>query len=109
MALRFILLLFRLLLPGVLQAAPVATALHGGAGTLTRDKMTPEQERVYLEILDTAVELGHARLQRCPGYEVVREVIRLMEDSPLFNAGFGAVFTRMAGMSSMPQSCWENP
>ncbi len=94
MALRFILLLFCLLLPGVLQAAPVAIALHGGAGTLTRDKMTPEQERVYLEILDTAVELGHARLRAgAPGYEVVREVIRLMEDSPLFNAGFGAVFT----------------
>ncbi len=89
-----ILLLFCLLLPGVLQAAPVAIALHGGAGTLTRDKMTPEQERVYLEILDTAVELGHARLRAgAPGYEVVREVIRLMEDSPLFNAGFGAVFT----------------
>ncbi len=94
MALRLILLLFCLLLPGVLQAAPVAIALHGGAGTLTRDKMTPEQERVYLEILDTAVELGHARLRAgAPGYEVVREVIRLMEDSPLFNAGFGAVFT----------------
>ena len=94
MALRPILLLFCLLLPGVLQAAPVAIALHGGAGTLTRDKMTPEQERVYLEILDTAVELGHARLRAgAPGYEVVREVIRLMEDSPLFNAGFGAVFT----------------
>jgi len=89
-----ILLLFCLLLPGVLQAAPVAIALHGGAGTLTRDKMTPEQERVYLEILDTAVELGHERLRAgAPGYEVVREVIRLMEDSPLFNAGFGAVFT----------------
>lgn len=94
MARRLILLLFCLLLPGVLQAAPVAIALHGGAGTLTRDKMTPEQERVYLEILDTAVELGHARLRAgAPGYEVVREVIRLMEDSPLFNAGFGAVFT----------------
>ena len=94
MARRLILLLFSLLLPGVLQAAPVAIALHGGAGTLTRDKMTPEQERVYLEILDTAVELGHARLQAgAPGYEVVRQVIRLMEDSPLFNAGFGAVFT----------------
>ena len=94
MARRLILLLFSLLLPGVLQAAPVAIALHGGAGTLTRDKMTPEQERVYLEILDTAVELGHARLRAgAPGYEVVREVIRLMEDSPLFNAGFGAVFT----------------
>ena len=94
MARRLILLLFCLLLPGVLQAAPVAIALHGGAGTLTRDKMTPEQERVYLEILDTAVELGHERLRSgAPGYEVVREVIRLMEDSPLFNAGFGAVFT----------------
>lgn len=89
-----IVLLLCLFLSGVLQAAPVAIALHGGAGTLTREKMTSEQERVYLEILDAAVELGHARLQAgAQGYEVVREVIRLMEDSPLFNAGFGAVFT----------------
>ena len=75
------------------HAAPIAIALHGGAGTLSRETMTPEQERAYLEILDTAVEAGYAQLKDgTTGSQVVRDVIRLLEDSPLFNAGRGAVF-----------------
>lgn len=75
------------------QASPVAIALHGGAGTLTREAITPDQEQAYLQFLDAAVEMGHARLEAgVSGSQVVREIIRLMEDSPLFNAGYGAVF-----------------
>ena len=75
-------------------AGPTAIAVHGGAGTLTRDSITPEQEHAYLKILNAAVQQGHERLQNgATGSEVVREVIRLMEDSPLFNAGHGAVLT----------------
>ena len=75
-------------------ANPVAIALHGGAGTLTRSAITIEQERAYLEILNEAVEQGYERLQSgAAGSDVVREVIQLMENSPLFNAGHGAVLT----------------
>jgi len=74
--------------------SPVAIALHGGAGTLTREAITPEQEAAYREILDRAVVQGHASLVAgADGVDVVVEVIRILEDSPLFNAGRGAVFT----------------
>lgn len=74
--------------------APIAIALHGGAGTITRANMTPEQESAYLEILESAVDLGYRRLQQgAAGVDVVVEVIQLMEESELFNAGRGAVFT----------------
>ncbi|WP_435211840.1 isoaspartyl peptidase/L-asparaginase family protein [Luminiphilus sp. nBUS_16] len=93
--LRRLLLLLGLLglVPGAF-ADPIAIAIHGGAGTLTRDSITPEQERDYLAILNTAVQQGHARLQDgATGSDVVRETIRLLENSPLFNAGHGAVLT----------------
>ena len=93
--LRRLLLLLSLLglVPGAF-ADPIAIAIHGGAGTLTRDSITPEQERDYLAILNTAVQQGHERLQDgATGSDVVRETIRLLENSPLFNAGHGAVLT----------------
>ncbi|MDG1066349.1 MAG: isoaspartyl peptidase/L-asparaginase, partial [Luminiphilus sp.] len=75
-------------------ADPIAIAIHGGAGTLTRDSITPEQERAYLKILNAAVQQGYDRLRGgAQGADVVREVIRVMENSPLFNAGHGAVLT----------------
>ena len=40
-------------------ADPIAIAIHGGAGTLTRDSITLEQERSYLAILNTAVQQGY--------------------------------------------------
>ena len=83
------------LFSGVALAEPkVAIALHGGAGTISRSVMSPEQEAEYLEILDQAVELGRSRLlEGVAGVDVVVEVIQLMEESPLFNAGRGAVLT----------------
>ena len=84
-----------ILFSGVALAKPkVAIALHGGAGTISRSVMSPAQEAEYLEILDQAVELGRSRLlEGAAGVDVVVEVIQLMEESPLFNAGKGAVLT----------------
>ena len=91
---RLLLLLGLLGLVPVTFAEPIAIAIHGGAGTLTRDSITAEQERDYLAILNTAVQQGHERLQDgAAGSDVVRETIRLLENSPLFNAGHGAVLT----------------
>lgn len=73
---------------------PVAIALHGGAGTIKRANLTPEQESAYREILGRAIDHGHKRLQDgADGLDVVVEVIQIMEESPLFNAGHGAVMT----------------
>lgn len=73
---------------------PVAIALHGGAGTITRANMSPEQEAAYRRAMDEAVSLGYQRLSEgVSGDLVVVEVLQTLEDSPLFNAGIGAVMT----------------
>lgn len=78
------------------QSAPEKTAIviHGGAGTILPENMTPEQEEAYRSALQTALETGHEVLQQGgTSVEAVESALRTMEDSPLFNAGKGAVFT----------------
>jgi L-asparaginase / beta-aspartyl-peptidase len=71
-----------------------ALVLHGGAGTITRGTMTPELEKEYLEKLEEALTTGHAILKEGgTSLDAVEAAIRLMEESPLFNAGKGSVFT----------------
>jgi L-asparaginase / beta-aspartyl-peptidase len=68
--------------------------IHGGAGTITRQSMTPETEKQYREALEQALRTGHAILAKGgSSLDAVEATIRFMEDSPLFNAGKGAVFT----------------
>jgi beta-aspartyl-peptidase (threonine type) len=68
--------------------------MHGGAGTITRQNMTPELEKQYREKLEEALRTGHAILAKGgAGLDAVETSIRILEDSPLFNAGKGAVFT----------------
>jgi beta-aspartyl-peptidase (threonine type) len=72
----------------------VALVIHGGAGTLTRDKITPELEKEIRASLEAALKAGYAKLQEGePAVEAVKAAIVLMEDSHHFNAGKGAVFT----------------
>lgn len=80
--------------PSTLGASDVAIVIHGGAGTITRDKMTPELEQNYRDTLAKVIDYGHARLVAGDSSEtVVIDVIKMLEDSPLFNAGHGAVLT----------------
>ena len=73
---------------------PISLAIHGGAGTLVRGKMTPEKENNYKEALRLALEGGYALLQNGQSAtEAVSRAVQLLEDSPLFNAGKGSVFT----------------
>lgn len=69
-------------------------AIHGGAGTITRALLRPEQEAAYLQGLTTALEAGESLL-RAGGSatEAVVAAVCALEDCPLFNAGRGAVFT----------------
>ena len=85
---------FLLCLVASASAQPVAIALHGGAGTIERGKMSGEVERSYREFLDAAVTAGHRQLQAGDdGLDVVVSIIQRMEESPLFNAGKGSVYT----------------
>lgn len=72
----------------------ITLVIHGGAGTITRANMSPEKEKAYREGLNMALEKGYAVLKRGgTSVEAVEAAIHVMEDSPLFNAGKGAVFT----------------
>jgi beta-aspartyl-peptidase (threonine type) len=70
--------------------------VHGGAGTIPQETMTPEREAGYREGLEDALRAGFAALQRPGGtsLDAVEAAIRVLEDSPLFNAGKGSVFNR---------------
>ena len=77
------------------QAAPKwSIAIHGGAGTMDKDKMTPQQRAEYEAALQQALDAGKAVLASGgSAMDAVKAAIMPMEDSPLFNAGRGAVFT----------------
>lgn len=68
--------------------------IHGGAGTITPEMMTPEKEKAYKEKLTEALKAGYTELQNGKSsIDAVQASIVIMENSPLFNAGKGAVFT----------------
>lgn len=74
--------------------AKPALAIHGGAGTIDRSKMTPELEHEYRGGLETALKAGWDILQGGgTSLDAVEASVRSLEDFPLFNAGRGSVFT----------------
>lgn len=93
------------------QAKPASPAfalvIHGGAGTLRRESMTPVMEKAYRDTLSIALRRGYDILARGgSSLDAVEAVIRIMEDSPLFNAGKGAVFTS-AGTNELDASIMD--
>ena len=71
-----------------------AMAIHGGAGTITRANLTDEQEQAYKDKLNEALEAGRAVLKDGgDSTTAVIAAIQVMEASPLFNSGKGAVYT----------------
>ncbi|WP_339871830.1 isoaspartyl peptidase/L-asparaginase [uncultured Brevundimonas sp.] len=76
------------------QAPAWSFAIHGGAGVIERDSLTPEQDAAYRAALHRALEAGSAVLAAGgSSLDAIQAAIALMEDDPLFNAGRGAVFT----------------
>jgi beta-aspartyl-peptidase (threonine type) len=68
--------------------------IHGGAGTILKKNMTPEQEKAYNDKMTEALKAGYDTLAKGgTSLSAVEAAIRIMEDSPLFNAGKGSVFT----------------
>ena len=68
--------------------------IHGGAGTILKANMTPAKELAYREALTQALKTGYEALKAGKSsMDAVEATIHVMEDSPLFNAGKGAVFT----------------
>jgi len=78
-----------------LAEAPITIVIHGGAGALEKGRYTPSEEEAYKAKLGEALDAGYAVLDRGgAALDAVEAAIVVMEDSPLFNAGKGAVFTR---------------
>lgn len=68
--------------------------LHGGAGTILKENMSDSMEKAYRLKLEEAIKEGHEILKNGgTAVEAVQRTVNVMEDSPLFNAGKGAVFT----------------
>ena len=71
-----------------------AIVIHGGAGNISREYMSAEAEEAYKLKLEEAIRVGYNILKNGgSSLDAVQETINIMEDSPLFNAGKGAVFT----------------
>ena len=76
------------------QTNEFAIIIHGGAGTILKKNMTPEKEAAYKAKLEEAIKIGYNILKNGgTSLDAVEKTIHVMENSPLFNAGKGAVFT----------------
>ena len=84
-----------------------AMVIHGGAGTILRENMSAEKEKAYRDKLTEALLAGYEVLNKGgSSIDAVVSAIALMEDSDLFNAGKGAVFTN-AGTNEMDASLMD--
>ena len=78
-------------------AAPApkwSLVIHGGAGTISPERMKPGQEDAIKAALTKSLDAGSAVLKRGgSSLDAVEAAVRVLEDDPNFNAGKGAVFT----------------
>ena len=82
-------------------------AIHGGAGTILKASMTYEKEIAYKSALQNALDAGYDLLEKgSSSIEAVEKSVSILEDSPLFNAGKGSVFTA-AGTHEMDASIMD--
>ena len=73
-------------------AQPFGLVLHGGAGTITKDGLSKERQAEYEAVIKEALDTGYALLNNGHSADdAVVETIKILEDSPLFNAGRGSV------------------
>ena len=71
-----------------------AIIIHGGAGTILRGNLSMKKEKAYRDKLEEAIRTGYTILKNGGTSQLaVVKTIQIMEASPLFNAGKGAVFT----------------
>ena len=72
----------------------ISIAIHGGAGTIRKDSLTKTKEQEYKQILQLALDAGYQLLEQgATSLDAVEMSVSKLEDSHLFNAGKGSVFT----------------
>lgn len=73
----------------------ISLAIHGGAGTILKELMTPELEKEYIKGLEHALKTGYGLLEKGgSAVDAVKVAVMALEDNLLFNAGRGSVFTK---------------
>src|SRR4051812_10762128 len=73
----------------------ITLVIHGGAGTIVKEDMTPELEVAYQQGLTDALNAGFAVLEEGgSALNAVKAATVILEDNILFNAGRGSVFTK---------------
>ncbi|EWC46407.1 hypothetical protein DRE_04350 [Drechslerella stenobrocha 248] len=77
------------------QAAGARIVIHGGAGNISRQNLSPESRHEYLSAIARILQKIHPQLAsgRLHALDAAVDAVRMLEDDPLFNAGKGAVFT----------------
>ncbi|MGE5340548.1 MAG: isoaspartyl peptidase/L-asparaginase family protein [Candidatus Omnitrophota bacterium] len=86
---------------------PFGLVIHGGAGIMEKVKMPEEKEKQYRQKLEEALTTGYRILEQGgKALDAVEAAIRILEDSPLFNAGKGAVFAAN-GMNELDASIMD--
>lgn len=76
------------------QEPPIAIAIHGGAGTILPENMTERMEAEYRSVLEEALRAGYVILEADgSSLDAVVAAVQVLEESPHFNAGRGAVLT----------------
>jgi beta-aspartyl-peptidase (threonine type) len=90
-----------------METKKIGLAIHGGAGTIERSKMTSEEEGEYRAGLERALTAGYEILKRGgSSLDATEAAVRVLEDDPRFNAGRGSVFTS-AGTNEMDASIMD--
>lgn len=85
----------------------IAIAIHGGAGTILKKDLTPEKEAAYNAALNDALTAGYTVLEKGgTSLDAVEQAVMSLENTPLFNAGKGSVFTEK-GTHEMDASIME--
>ena len=93
-----LLLTTALSMPIAAHSAPTALVIHGGAGIMSREDVRAEDEAAIRADLDRALDAGNSILANGgSALDAVSASIRVLEDSPWFNAGKGAVFNAESG------------
>jgi beta-aspartyl-peptidase (threonine type) len=93
--------------PTMPENLKIGLVVHGGAGTIERERMTPEREKEYRAGLENALKAGYEILKRGgTSLDATEAAVRVLEDDPHFNAGKGSVFTS-AGTNEMDASIMD--
>ena len=81
--------------------------IHGGAGVLERENMTPEREKAARDGLDRALAAGEDILaKRGSALDAVQAAVTVLEEDPNFNAGRGASRLSLCPCPMTARRCW---